>query len=241
MTLASLVAGFVDAIAGGGGVVTFPVFLYFGLPVPVIAATNKLAGTCGVVVSALTYHRDGRVDGRVVKVAWPFVAVGSALGAAALSQVPNDFLKPIVSVLILLVAGYCFFRPEMGIRGDFHGLTPGTRALLVGCGLGIGFYDGFFGPGTGVFLAFLMIQGLGMDFLGATASTKVLNFVTNLAALALFATRGHIRFDIGVPMAVANVAGAYLGAKLAIVKGSGFVRWVYVVMAAAVAVRLTLG
>ena len=158
LSCASLLAGFVDAIAGGGGVVTFPVFLFLGLPVSQIVGTNKLVSTAGTSVAALTFLKKGLMQREVVGAALPWTFLGAIAGAATVLMVPNDFLKPCVSVLVVAVALYCYFRPQIGLDHTYEGITPRTRMLLVVAGFGLGFYDGFFGPGTGIFLTFFFIK-----------------------------------------------------------------------------------
>lgn len=240
LSLAALVAGFVDAIAGGGGVVTFPVFLYLGLPVSQIVGTNKLVSTAGTAVAVVTYIRKRLIQKELVLPALPFAFVGSLIGAVLVLRLPNDFLKPLVSILIVAVALYCFFRPSLGIEHKYDGISKRRLLLLLLSMLLIGAYDGFFGPGTGIFMTFFFVRVIGCDFLRSTANIKVINWTSNLASLLYFLTQGNIRFDLGVPMLLANMAGGYLGANTAIQKGSGFVKWIYIVMAAATALKLLL-
>ena len=238
LTFAALVAGFVDAIAGGGGVVTFPTFIFLGLPVSEIVGTNKLVSTAGTTVAAYTFLKRGHVQKEIVSPALPFTFLGALIGAATVLLLPNEFLKPCVSVLVIAVALYCYFRPALGIHHSYAGLTPKTRAITQAAAFGIGFYDGFFGPGTGIFLTFFFIGILGCDFLRAAANTKVLNGASNVVPLVYFLCQGNIRFDLGVPMLAANVLGGYLGARTAISKGSGFIKWIYLLMAVLTAGKL---
>lgn len=240
LTCASLLAGFVDAVAGGGGVITFPAFLLLGLPVSEIVGTNKLVSTAGTSVAAFTFLKKGHVQREVVSAALPFTLVGALIGAATIVVLPNDWLKPLVSVLVIAVALYCYFRPTLGIAHSYEALSPRTLTLTRAAALALGFYDGFFGPGTGIFLTFFFIGVLHCDFLRATASTKVLNWVSNVVSLLYFLTQGNLRFDLGIPMLCANILGGYLGARTAIAKGSSFIKWIYLSMALLTAGKLLM-
>lgn len=238
LTFVALVAGFVDAVAGGGGVVIFPALLFLNIPVSQIVATTKLVSTCGTTIAAGTFIKKGLVHREVLKAGLPFTMLGALAGAASVLILPNEFLKPCVSVLVILVAVYCYYRPAMGIEHRFEGLMPRTLLFTRVAAFLLGFYDGFFGPGTGIFLTFFFIQILGFDFLRATANTKVLNLASNIVPLVYFFFFGHIRFDIGIPMLVANIVGGYLGAHAAISKGNKFVKWIYLVMALLTGLKL---
>ena len=241
LSITALLAGFVDAIAGGGGVVTFPVFLFFGLPISEIVATNKLVSTFGTAMAARTFYKRGKVSVALVKLAIPWTILGSAAGATLVLMLPNEFLKPIVSTLIVAVALYCFFRSDFGSENRFNGLKENQRLLYCLGALLIAAYDGFFGPGTGIFFTFLFIRFLKFDFVQGAANTKVLNFFSNVVALIYFAIRGHVRYDLGVCMAIANIAGGYLGAHTAIAKGSTFIKWIFILMAGLTVIKLVLG
>ena len=238
LSFAALIAGFVDAVAGGGGVITFPTFMFLGLPVSQIVGTNKLVSTAGTSVAAYTFLRKGHVQKEVVNVAWPFTFVGALLGATIVLILPNDFLKPFVSFLVISVALYCYFRPALGIAHSYERLSKKSRLITQIAAFFLGFYDGFFGPGTGIFLTFFFIGILRCDFLRATANTKVLNWISNIVPLIYFLTQGNIRFDLGIPMLVANIIGGYVGAHTAISKGSKFIKWIYIIMAVLTAGKL---
>lgn len=240
LVIASFVAGFVDAVAGGGGVVTFPAFLLLGLPVAETVGTVKLVSTFGTLAAAWTFLRQGKISPEVVRIGAPLSVVGALVGAVVVLILPNDFLKPVVSLLIITVALYCFFRPKLGAEDGYRGLTTRTTALLSVAAFSLGAYDGFFGPGTGIFLTFFFIHTLKFDFVRAAGNTKVLNLASNAAALTYFLTQGNIRYDLGIPMLIANVAGGYVGARFAIRHGSSFVKWVYMVMALLTAGKLIL-
>ncbi|MFM9880136.1 MAG: sulfite exporter TauE/SafE family protein [Burkholderiaceae bacterium] len=235
VTSASLAAGFVDAIVGGGGLILVPaLFATFPSAHPAtLFGTNKAASVWGTALATWQYSR--RVELR-----WgallPAVAVSFAAafaGAWAVTVVSPTLLRLVLPFVLLAVLVYTVVRKEMG-----HHHTPryqGRAEAVVACTVGalIGFYDGFFGPGTGSFLVFLFVRWLGYDFLHASASAKLLNVATNLAALALFAYKGHVWWHFAVAMALANLVGSWLGTHLALKHGAGFVRVVFIGVVAA--------
>jgi uncharacterized membrane protein YfcA len=237
-SLAAFVAGFVDAIAGGGGVITFPTLMMLGIPVGTIVGTSKLVSAAGTSVAAITFIRGKKVSHEVVRKALPYTCIGAALGAITVLSVPNEFLKPLATTGILLLAIYLFFRPALGKTGSYTGMSK-QQTVLLSCGACIlGFYDGFFGPGTGMFITFMLIKLLKLDFVEASGTTRVLNLASNLVPLTYFIYQGTIRIDLAVPMMVANIAGGYIGARSALTHGAGFVRWIYLAMAGALIIRM---
>lgn len=238
-TLASFVAGFVNAIAGGGGLVSIPAL--FGIYPETAAATlfgtNKVAMVSGTLQAACAYAQR-------VSLPWPTLipaivaaAVGSALGATAVTLVPNDFLRRLLPVLLAAVLVQMLLQPALGaVHAPRHG--PRAETLVaVGIALVLGLYDGFFGPGTGSFLIFLSVRVLGFDFLHAVATAKILNTATNLAAIAVFAGTGHVGWELVGPLIVANVAGSLLGTQLALRHGSGFIRPVFLAVVTALILK----
>ena len=230
VTLASLLAGFVDAIVGGGGLILVPaLFAVFpSAPPATLFGTNKVASVWGTAAAAAQYAR--RVDLHW-KTLLPAAAAGfsGALGGAWLvTVVSSAYLRKALPFVLLAVLAYTLIKKDMG-----HTHAPrftGRQETAVACciGLALGFYDGFFGPGTGSFFVFLFVRWLGYDFLNASASAKLLNTATNLAALGLFAYTSHVWWHFALAMAIANVLGSLLGTRLALKHGSGFVRWVFV-------------
>ena len=240
LVLAALVAGFVDAVVGGGGLVQLPALLV-GLPgasVVQIAATNKLASFCGTSISAATYVRRIRPDPRTFLPLMLAAFTGSAGGALVASLLPRSAFDPIILVVLVLVGGYVLLRPDVG------GLTAlrfsGGRhvSMVVLTGLTIGFYDGSIGPGTGSFLVFAMVALMGYSFVQASAKARIVNLATNLGALAVFIPQGAPIYGLGLAMAACNVLGGRVGAVTAISRGSGFVRAVFLVVVSALILRL---
>ena len=240
LALAGLTAGFVDAVVGGSGLVQLPALL-LGLPgaTPVqILATNKLASICGTTVSSVTYYRRVRPDPRTFLPLMVLAFIGSVLGALAASHIPASAFDPIVLVVLVVVGGYVLFKPSLGGETAlrFAGHKHTLAAMLTG--FAIGFYDGALGPGTGSFFVFALVGLLGYNFLEASAKSRIANWATNLAALCVFVPQGAVLWKVGLVMGLANVAGAYLGARTAVSKGSGFVRAFFVVVVSAFIVRI---
>lgn len=233
---AAFLAGFVDAIAGGGGLITVPVLLLSGAPPVVALATNKLQGTFGAATATLAYARAGQVR---LADQWSMALVAAGAGAAGAliaHQVPADVLRLIMPVVLVAIAAFFALKPGLTDADRVQRMAPGlftvTAVPLIAA------YDGFFGPGTGSFfmLAFVMLAGFGV--LKATAHTKLLNFASNLGSLVVFALGGALWWKLGLAMAVAQVAGAALGARLAMRVGARLIKPLLVVTSSALAARL---
>jgi uncharacterized membrane protein YfcA len=244
VTVASLVAGFVNAIAGGGGLISIPVL--FGVfptaPPATLFGTSKAAMVWGTAWAAADYSRHVRLPWRTLLPACVAAIVGGLSGAWLVTLVSAGWLRSLLPVMLSLALVYTLLSGNLGqTHAPKYGAT--TEAILASViSLLLGFYDGFFGPGTGSFFIFLFVRVLGFDFLHAVASAKVLNTTTNLAALALFGWAGHVWWQFMIPMAVANVLGSHLGASLAVRRGSGFIRMVFVgVVAALILKSVTTG
>lgn len=226
---AALFAGFIDAVVGGGGLIQIPA-LFTALPSEVPATlfgTNKFASVFGTSNAAWRYARRVRMPWRTTLPAALAAFAFSYVGAMAVAWLPPQLLRPLILLLLIGAAAYTFSNRDFGAihRPQHTGRREFTYALLVG-GV-IGFYDGFFGPGTGSFLIFLFIRFFGFDFLHASAASKVVNVATNLAALGFFLPHGHILPLAAVSMATCNVTGSLIGTHLALRHGSGFVRKVF--------------
>ena len=237
---AALFAGFVDAAAGGGGLIQVPALL-MALPVEspaTVFGTNKLASIFGTGNAALRYARRISLPWGIALPAATSAFLFSFAGAMAMAWLPKGAVRPLVLGLLVVVLAYTVIKPDFGVVPGFR-LAPGLesrRALLVGAVLG--FYDGFFGPGAGSFLIFAFVRFFRLDFLHASSAAKVVNFATNAAALAYFVPSGHVLWITGLAMAAFNIGGALLGARLALRHGSGFVRGVFVVVASVLIARL---
>ncbi len=226
LAAAAFAAGTIDAIAGGGGLVTLPSLLAAGLPPELALGTNKGQSTFGSFSALLNFWRMGAIDRSRVLRSFTFGFAGSLLGASLVLAIPRAWLRPIVLVLLVGVALRLTLRrsatatPEP-LPAD---ADPGLRAAVIA--LGIGAYDGFFGPGTGTFLILAYAAWLRDTLARASANAKVVNFASNLAALAIFSWRGVVRWDVALPMAAAQFIGGAFGARLAVKRGDRFVRLV---------------
>ena len=238
--LAALTAGFVDAVVGGGGLVQLPALL-LGLPAasPVeVLATNKLASFCGTSVSSATYYRRIRPDPKTFLPLMLLAFVGSVAGAAVAFLIPKDAFEPIVLVALIVVGAYVLFKPTLGGETQlrFSGHRHTAAAMLTG--LGIGFYDGALGPGTGSFFVITLVGLLGYSFLEASAKARLANWATNLGALCVFVPQGVVLWKVGLLMGVCNLAGGYIGARTAVARGSRFVRVFFIVVVSAFIIRI---
>ena len=239
VTLASLLAGGIDSIVGGGGLVLVPaLFAAYPAAAPAtLFGTNKSASVWGTAMATLQYSRR-------VQMCWPVLlpAAGAALagsfgGAWVVTLIDPGFLRRALPFILLVVLLYTLAKKDLGrIHAPRHARRVQV-ALACAIGVVIGFYDGFFGPGTGSFFIFLFVRLLGYDFLNASASAKLLNVATNVAAIALFAAKGHVWWKLGLLMALANVAGSLMGTRLALRHGAGFVRGVFIVVVGALILK----
>lgn len=223
------IASFIDSVAGGGGLITVPTLLMTGLPIPQVLGTTKFAATMGAVTSMTTFIRSGKVKLSLVKRLFPLSLIGSAIGASTVHVVPSEFMRPLVIVLLVAVTIYTVFKKDWGDMSTFTGLSQKSWWLSGLAALSLGFYDGFFGPGTGSFLIFAFLL-LGFDFVSASGNSKVLNFGSNIAALTTFLYLGTVRFDYGIILAVGMILGAVAGTRVAIVKGASYVRPLFITM-----------
>lgn len=222
-------AAFIDAVVGGGGLISIPALLWVGLPPHFALGTNKAASTMGAVTSFVTFVRSGRVNGWLIRRLFPLSLIGSMVGVLAVRQVSPEILRPLVLAMLVLVLIYSVLKKDWGRENHFAGLTKKMLVLSGAVAFGFGFYDGFFGPGTGSFLLFAFLL-LGYDFLGAAANARALNFASNIAALVFFAAFGLVNWSYALPMGLAMVAGAWCGAHMALRKGTGYVRPLFIVM-----------
>lgn len=234
-------AGWIDAVSGGGGLIQIPALLILlpGASPAQILATNKLSSICGTSVAATTYYRRVRPDLRTALPMAGIAMVGAALGALCASFISVDVFRPLVLILVVLVGGYVLLHPQVGEVQSLRWAGRRHHVAAAAGGLGLGFYDGIFGAGTGTFLLFLLVGLLGYSFLQGSATARIVNLATNIGALAVFAAQGAPMWRVGLLMGACNVAGGWLGAHTAIRRGSRFVRAVFLVVVAALAVRLS--
>jgi len=237
--LASLLAGFIDSIVGGGGLVMVPALLatFPGAHPATLFGTNKAASVWGTGFAAAQYTQRVQLNWRVTAPAAIAGFSAALAGAWMLTVVSAAFLRQLLPVILVLLLLYTLVKKDLGRHHAPHHTASKERTWAIGIGALIGFYDGFFGPGTGSFLVFAFVRLLGYDFLHATASAKILNTATNLAALALFAAKGHVWWHFAVSMAIANVVGSLAGTRLALRHGTGFVRVFFLLVVGALIVK----
>ena len=235
---AAFFAGMVDAVVGGGGLIQIPVLLssFPQTAIPTLFGTNKVSSIAGTGASLWRYARAVRIPWRLVLPATGAALVGAWLGAAVVAWLSREAMRPLVVVMMLVVAIYTFLRKDLG-QTETHEPRPGDAWRGALFGLVIGLYDGFFGPGTGSFLIFGFVRIFGMDFVRASASAKVINCATNVSAIAFFASHGPILWAVGLTMAVCNLAGAQLGTHLALRHGAGFIRKAFLLVVAVLIVK----
>ncbi|HYF63870.1 MAG TPA: TSUP family transporter [Herpetosiphonaceae bacterium] len=242
LCLFAALAGFIDSVGGGGGLVQLPALFVLRGDVAqtapaLLLGTNKMASVTGTTAAAVTYNRRVAIDWRLVWPAMITAAIFSALGARAATLVSPAVFRPLVLALLIGVAIYTFRRKTFGTEARITPASARPLPYVLAIGAGIGFYDGFFGPGTGSFLIFLFVGVLGLDFLHASASAKIINVTTNIAALIYFAWSSNILYAVALPMSVCNILGGLLGARMAIRHGSRFVRAVFLVVVIGVIAR----
>ena len=239
VTLASALAGFVDAIVGGGGLILVPALFatYLSASPATLLGTNKSASVWGTLFALWQYSKRIELPWRKLWIAVIVTWVGSWLGAYTLTLISPDFLRKLLPVVMLLVLIYTLVRKDLGHTHAPRWTGRHETWALCGIGLVIGYYDGFFGPGTGSFFVFLLVRLMGYDFLNASACAKLFNATSNASALALFAWQGHVWWHLTLMLAVANVAGSLLGTRMALKHGTGFVRVMFIGVVSALVLK----
>ena len=239
VSLASLLAGFVDAILCGGGLILVPaLFATFPTTHPAtLFGTNKGASVWGTAIATAQYSRRVQLRWHALAPAALVCFAASLGGAWLVTVVSPQYLRKALPLVLVLVLGYTLAKKQLG--RDHAPRFVGQHEAILASAIGavIGFYDGFFGPGTGSFFVFLLVRVLGYDFLHASASAKLLNTASNLAAIALFAYKGHVWWHFVLAMAIANVVGSLAGTHLALKHGTGFVRGVFIVVVSALILK----
>jgi hypothetical protein len=243
LMLAALLAGFVDAVVGGGGLITIPALMLGlpGVPLTTILGTNKVVACTGTTMAASQFIHSRILPWRDMVLPVVSAAMGAAGGVALAYFLQGRFehlLKPAMLGLLLAMLAFTLFRPALGSTHAPSRDRAGERLAACAISAGVGFYDGFFGPGTGSILIFLFVTMLGFDFLRASALAKSVNWASNLAALVLFVARGSWLPGIALAMAAANGAGGYLGARTALARGSAWVRALFIAVVSALILRL---
>lgn len=219
-------AGFVDSVAGGGGLISLPAYLFAGLPVHMAYGTNKFSSACGTMVATAKYLRHGYITLKLAVISALGALVGSAVGAKMVLLASERILQLTLMIILPVVAVFLLFNrnfgKEDGRKKDYSPTSLLVRALCIG--LGIGWYDGFFGPGTGTFLVIAFTGLMGMTLTGATGNAKVVNLASNVAALITYIIGGSVLYSLAIPAALSGIAGNYLGASLAVKNGAKFIK-----------------
>ncbi|MFW0718366.1 sulfite exporter TauE/SafE family protein [Pedobacter sp. N23S346] len=232
LCLVAFAAGFIDAIVGGGGLLQTPATLLIlpHYPVATLLGTTKIPSIAGTTLAAFKYSRQVKFNFKVLAACAFTAFLAALLGAFLVSQIDNTVIKPVILIVLILVALYTYFNKQFGIHQEKNHSVKKQVLMATLFGLVIGFYDGLIGPGTGSFLILVFIAVLGFDFIGASAHAKIVNIATNLAAIIYFSYTGHILFQYAIPMAVFNLCGAYFGTRLALLKGNKFVRIFFLIV-----------
>lgn len=233
---AAVAAGFVDAIAGGGGLITVPVLFWAGLPPQLALGTNKFQSSFGTALATWAYARAGLLRAPGLKLGIAATLVGAVAGAWVLTLVKPELLKRVIPVLVAGMAVYTWLRPDLG--RERRAAKMGAVAFAIVFGLGLGFYDGFFGPGTGAFWMIACVLMLGFGLPEATGYTKAMNLTSNLASLSVFLALGQVSFVIGGTMAVGQLIGAKAGSGLVVKKGAAIVRPVFLAVISLLTIKL---
>lgn len=241
VVVAGFAAGWIDAVVGGGGLIQLTMLMTVPGVSPVQAlATNKLGSIAGTTTSSITYFRRVRPDLRTALPMAAIALVGAYGGAILASHIPAAAFKPIIAVAILAIGIFTAFKPSVGELNQRKYAGRKHHVLAGAVGFAIGVYDGVLGPGTGSFLVIALVSLLGYSFLQASAKAKIVNLGTNLGALLFFAPQGYVLWSLGAVLAVANVAGGYVGARTAIKGGNKLIRWVFLIVVSVLFVKLVV-
>ncbi len=239
LMLTALLAGFIDSIAGGGGLLVLPVLLSTGMPPAQALATNKLQGTFGTLSATLTFLQKGHLKLGGMWLAILMTVIGAAIGAWLAQVIEPSLLSQLIPILLIAIVLYYILSPKISADTESDGKFS-NNAFSVSVAPTVGFYDGFFGPGAGAFYTTSYVIFRGYKLLTATAHTKVLNFISNLASLVVFIVGGQVFWKIGLIMGVAQLVGAYLGSRLVIHKGAGLVRPMLIVTSLLITMKLVI-
>ena len=238
LCIAGFLAAFVDSIAGGGGLISVPAFMLSGLPPTYVLGTNKFSSSFGSGASSLKFIKSGRVNFKLLKLLIPFTFIGAALGVKAVLAINEDILNVLVIIMVLLIGICSLFSKTLGLENKFKEINTKNIFLGILLSFSLGFYDGFFGPGTGSFLIFGLIKIFGFDFLNSVGNAKLMNFASNIVSLILFAISGRIYFLYALPVAIFMIIGARIGTKVALNKGTKVIKPIFITMSLAAAVKI---
>ena len=232
------IAAFIDAIAGGSGLITIPAYMIAGLEPHIMLGTNKFAAFSGTGISTATFAKSGMVNWDLMKKLVPFSLLGAAIGVRTVLFVDSTILQPAILVILISVGIYTIVKKDIGLEDNYIGYDKSKLTKGVLFALLLGFYDGFFGPGTGSFIIFGLIKIFGFNFVSASGNSKVLNLASNFMSLVLFALSGKIDYSIGIPVAISMMLGGYFGSNTAVKRGSTFVKPIFIIMALGAAMKV---
>lgn len=238
LAIACFSASFIDAISGGGGMISLPAFMGVGIPPHMALGTNKVAASVGAVSSFSKYWMAGKVEKSLVLKIGGLSFIGAFIGVKSVLLLDAKYLYPLALTLIILTVIYTVLNKKIGFVNEFEGVTKESLFKGYILALVLGFYDGFFGPGTGSFLIFGFIKIFKFDFIHASGNAKALNFASNIASVILFVIYGKVNYYYALPMAFFMFLGAQTGAHFAIMKGSKFIKPVFVTVSIAVALKM---
>ena len=232
LAFSAFTAGFIDAVVGGGGLIQTPFLLitFPKIPLPILFGTNKIAALAGTSIAAFKYAKKITFNYKLLFVIALSCFISSFLGARLINQIDSNTLKPVILIILIVIAIFTFVKKSLGAIETKE--LPVTKQMLYGSciGLIVGFYDGFFGPGTGSFFVLGFVVVLGFEFVKASAYAKIVNCVTNISALIVFIKEGHYILHLAILLAVFNIIGSFIGSHLALKKGNGFVRIIFLVI-----------
>lgn len=232
LALTAFISGFIDSVVGGGGLIQIPYLLitFPKMPLPIMFGTNKIAALAGTSIAAFKYAKKITFNYRLLFVIALSCFISSYLGAKIVSHIDSTLLKPLILVILIVIAIYTFLKKNLGLVETKN--LPLNKQMLYGSGIGlvVGFYDGFFGPGTGSFFVLGFVVILGFEFIKASAYSKIVNCVTNISALTVFIKQGNYILPLAILLAVFNITGSFIGSSLALKIGNGFVRFFFLII-----------
>lgn len=242
VTIACSIAGFVDAAAGGGGLISLPAYLIAGVPPHTALATNKFTASSGAIVSAATFFQSGKVTTKLIKFCIPMTMLGAIIGVKVVVLINAKLLQPAIMILVLIVGLYTLFSKTFGTENNFNENNLQKKHYIIGMLFAflLGFYDAVFGPGTGSFLIMFFVMYYKMDFLIASGNAKALNLVSNLCSLLFFAIAGKVNYKIGVIIIPFTMISTFLGAKFAIKKGIKVIKPIFVTMSLLASLKILI-
>lgn len=238
--IAGFFAAFVDSIVGGGGMISIPALLATGMPTHLALGTNKFAASSGAISSVYHYYKGKNLNKEILFPLIPFSILGSAIGVICVLAINPDFLKNIIVLLIVIMLIYSFVNKNLGLEDHYSGMTIKDEAKSRGFTSIIGFYDGFFGPGTGSFFIMMLIHIFKFDFKRSAGNAKALNLASNVAALLMFLFNKQIAFQIGIPMAISMMLGARFGTLFALKKGTHWIKPIFGIVSVALIFKMVL-